>query len=317
MSVATTPEPTARPTSGREPERSRKRRARGSNPWLDWMAVPAILILIVVVGYPIVRAVTLSFTDFNLISGSAAARSVGLGNYDHMMNDPVVWRSLRNTAVFAGVSLVGSMVIGLALALATERLQGPWRFFRAFLLAPWAVPVIVTAFLFQFLFLDRGGLINDLMMKSGLRDSPVHWLTSSDWSLWAVIVANIWQSAPFFLLVFTAGLRAVPDTVIEAARIDKVSPWGMVWQIKVPFLIGSGGIAAVIATINNLNQFPLVYSLTGGGPGYSSTTLPVYLYKLAFSRFDLGYASAIGVVWLIVMMLAAGLFLRRLRGVER
>lgn len=277
------------------------------------MAVPAFVVLIVVVGYPIVRAFTLAFTDYNLIYGDEAASQIGVANFSHLVNDPVFWQSVRNTVTFAAASLVGSGGLGLALALATENLQGPWRFLRGFLLAPWAIPVIVTAFLFQFLFLDRGGLVNDLLMASGLRQTPVRWLTSSDWSLWSVVIANVWQGAPFFLLVFTAGLRAVPDEVIEAARVDRTGPWIMTWRIKMPFLLGPAVVASVIATIGNLNQFPLVYSLTGGGPGYSSTTLPVYLYRLAFVSFDLGYASAIGVVWLVFMMVLSAFFLRRLR----
>jgi ABC-type sugar transport system permease subunit len=293
-------------------------RRRGDRlPWLDWMTVPAFVVLIVVVGYPIVRAFTLAFTDYNLIYGDAQAKQVGLANFAHLLNDPVFWQSVRNTVTFAVASLVGSAGMGLALALATENLQGPWRFLRGFLLAPWAIPIIVTAFLFQFLFLDRGGLINDLLMTSGLRSTPVRWLTSSDWSLWSVVIANVWQGAPFFLLVFTAGLRAVPDEVIEAARVDRTGPWIMTWRIKMPFLLGPAIVASVIATIGNLNQFPLVYSLTGGGPGYSSTTLPVYLYRLAFVSFDLGYASAIGVVWLVFMMLLSALFLYRIRGAQR
>lgn len=293
-------------------------RRRGDRlPWLDWMAIPAFVVLIVVVGYPIVRAFTLAFTDYNLIYGDAQASQVGTANFAHLLNDPVFWQSVRNTVTFAAASLVGSAGMGLALALATENLQGPWRFLRGFLLAPWAIPIIVTAFLFQFLFLDRGGLINDLLMTSGLRSTPVRWLTSSDWSLWSVVIANVWQGAPFFLLVFTAGLRAVPDEVIEAARVDRTGPWIMTWRIKMPFLAGPAIVASVIATIGNLNQFPLVYSLTGGGPGYSSTTLPVYLYRLAFISFDLGYASAIGVVWLVFMMLLSAFFLYRIRGAQR
>lgn len=301
---------TATPPAAPPPETARRVRRR----WIDWMVIPTFVVLVVVIGYPIVRAVMLSFTNFNLIAGEAASRSVGTANYEKLWDDPVFWQSLRNTFLFAGVSLVGAAGIGLALAVATENLKGPWRFLRGFLLAPWAIPIIVVAFLFQFLFLDRGGLINDLLVKSGLRDEPIHWLSSSDWSLWAVIIANVWQSAPFFLLVFTAGLRAVPDEVIEAARIDRTGRWTMVWRIKMPFLVGPGVVAAVIATIGNLNQFPLVYSLTGGGPGYSSTTLTVYLYRLVFVSFDLGYASAIGVVWLVVLMVISGMFLRRLRG---
>lgn len=276
-----------------------------------------MVILVVVIGYPIVRAVMLSVFDYSLITGDAGSKYVGLENFSRIGHDPVFWQSLENTAVFAVVSLIGGGLGGLALAFATENLQGPWRFLRAVLLTPWAVPVIVTAFLFQFLFLDRGGLVNDLLQQSGLVHSPVPWLGSTQWSLFATTVANIWQTAPFFLLVFTAALRSVPTEVIEAARIDRTGSWAMLWRVKLPFLAGPGVIAAVIMTIQNINQFPLIWAMTQGGPGYSSTTLTIYLYRLVFVSYNLGYASAIGVIWLVVLMLVSGWFLRRRRGASR
>ena len=281
------------------------------------MAVPAMVILVVVIGYPIVRALMLSVFDYSLITGDAGAKSVGIQNFDRIGQDPVFWQSLKNTFIFALASLIGGGFIGLALAFATENLRGPWRFLRALLLTPWAVPVIVTAFLFQFLFLDRGGLVNELLLRANLIDSPISWLSSSQWVLFSTIVANIWQTAPFFLLVFTAGLRSVPNEVVEAARIDRTGPWSLIWRVKLPFLIGPGVIAAVIMTLQNVNQFPLIWAMTQGGPGYSSTTLTIYLYRLVFVSYNLGYASAIGVVWLVILMVVAGLFLRRRRGSNR
>lgn len=309
MTSATATKRPPAPSPGAEGTR-RRRRVR----WLDWMAVPTMVILAVVIGYPIGRAIVLAFTDFSLIGGADASNFVGLQNFEAVANDPVFRESLFNTFVFTFASLAGAGLVGLALAFATENLEGPWRFLRALLLTPWAIPIIVVAFLFRFLYLDRGGLINDLLLSAGLVDSAIPWITSAQWALVSVIIANIWQTVPFFLLIFTAGLRAVPNEVVEAARVDKTGAWALAWQIKMPFLRGPAIVAALITTIEYLNSFPLIWAMTEGGPGYSSSTLAIYAYRLAFTNFELGYASAIGVVWLVFLMGIAWWFIRAQRG---
>lgn len=310
--VTAPPVAAASPPDSQPQPRSRRRR-RGRR-WLDWMAVPTMAILAVVVAYPILRAVLLSFYDYSLITGDAGSSFAGLENYRAIANDLVLRESVWNSFFFTAASLVGAGTVGLALAFATENLKGPWRLLRGVLLTPWAIPVIVVAFLFRFLYLDRGGVINYLLLNSGLIDAPIPWISSSQWAMTSVTIANIWLSAPFFLLVFTAGLRAVPDEVIEAARIDRATPWSLIWQIKMPFLRGPATVAVLIMTIQNLNQFPVIWAMTQGGPGYSSSTLTIYLYRLAFTKFDLGYASAIGVAWLALLVgLAWSLLVRRTR----
>jgi ABC-type sugar transport system permease subunit len=288
----------------------RRRRLRGSR-WLDWMALPAIVVLAVVVGYPMVRAVLLSFFDYNLLSG--ADRAVGPDNYQQLVGDPVFWSSLRNTAVYTGASVILGGLLGLALALATEGLAGPWRALRGLLLTPWAVPIIVVAFLFRFMFDDQGGIVNALLLRSGIAHASVPWLTSSQWAMFSVTVANIWSQAPFFLLLFTAALAAVPDEVVEAARIDKAGTWTMIGRIKLPYLRGAALVGGLIMVIQNFNNFPLIWSMTEGGPGYATTTLLIYVYRLAFTRFELGYASAVGVIWLLVLVVLALFFVRAMR----
>jgi multiple sugar transport system permease protein len=310
----------AAPPERREPRRSwrrprwirrgRRRRVR----WLDWMAVPTIVILGVVIGYPIVAAIRFSFFDYNLIAGSASAEFVGIGNYQELADDPVFWESLRNTAIFTAVSVAGGAIVGLVLALATEQLRGPWKWLRGLLLTPWGIPIIVVSFLFRYIFEENGGILNSVLLRSGLAGSPVRWLTAPDWALYSVTAVNIWSQAPFFLLIFTAALGAVPTEVIEAARIDRAGIWSMIWHIKLPYLRGAALVGTLLMTIQNFNNFPLIWAMTEGGPSYTTTTLIVYVYRLAFTNFDLGYASAVGVIWLILLLLLAGLFIRTLRG---
>jgi ABC-type sugar transport system permease subunit len=276
------------------------------------MTLPALIVLAVVIGYPIVRTVIVSFYHYPLLMPNH--EFLGGGNYQHIGKDPVFWESLQNTAVYTAASVVGGMLIGLVLALVTERLEGPWRILRGALLTPWAVPVIVVAFLFRFMFEDQGGIVNAVLLRTHVVDSAVPWLTSSDWAMFSVITANIWSQAPFFLLIFTAALGGVPNEVIEAARIDRASTWSMITRIKLPYLRSAALVGALLMIIQNFNNFPLIWAMTEGGPAYSTTTLVVYVYRLAFTSFDLGYASAVGVVWLVLLLGVATFFIRVLRG---
>jgi multiple sugar transport system permease protein len=287
------------------------RRRRGAR-WFDWMTAPALIILAVVIGYPIVDAVIVSLSNYSLLYPEHAF--VGASNYHVLLHDQVFWQSLRNTLIFTGASVVLAMAIGLALALALERLSGPWRFIRALLLTPWAVPVIVVAFLFEFMFTNPGGITNALLEDLHIIHSPIPWLTSPGWAMVSVIAANVWTQAPFFLLVFTAALAGVPDTVIEAARIDRAGTWSMITYIKLPYLRTAAAVGAVLMIIQNFNNFPLIYAMTGGGPANATSTLVVYVYELAFTTFKLGYASAIGVIWLAILLVIVSAFIRLLRG---
>lgn len=284
----------------------RRRRAR----WLDWMALPTIAVLAVVVGYPIVRAIQLSLYEYDLLAGDASAEFVGGRNFATLAGDATFWEALENTLVYTGLSILVSGAIGLALALATENLGGGWRWLRGVLLTPWAIPVIVVAFLFRYMLEENAGIVNELLLTTGLVDASVPWLTSTQWALAAVTLANIWWQTPFFLLLFTAALAGVPTEVTEAARIDRAPLWSMIAQIKLPYLTSAAAVGALLMTIQNFNLFPLIWSMTQGGPAYSTTTLVIYVYRVAFTEYDLGYASAIGVVWLGLLLGLAALFVR-------
>lgn len=273
------------------------------------MAIPTLVLLGLVIAYPVEEAVRLSFTDYNLVSGDAASQFTGAHNYRRLWHDDVFWHALLNTCIFTAVSVAVGVVVGLALALATENLGGRWRWIRGVLLTSWAMPVIAVSFLFRNMF-DENGIINVMLRRLHLVDHGVGWLTTTQWSLVTVILINIWATAPFFLMIFTAGLAAVPNEVLEAARIDKAGVWATVGRIKLPYLRSAGTIGVLIMLIENFNSFPLVWSVTQGGPGHSSTTLVIYVYRLAFTSFDLGYASAIGVVWLVLLLMLSAVFIR-------
>ncbi|MBN9076509.1 MAG: hypothetical protein BGN87_13740 [Rhizobiales bacterium 65-79] len=299
----------AGPISANAPARRNAERVA----WFDWMVLPTVAVLAVIIGYPVVYTLVLSTKKYNLLD-MTPAKFIGGANYDHLFSDPVFWHSLGNTAIYTFGSVVVASLLGLVLALLTESLTG-WRFrtARALLLTPWAVPFVVVAFLFRYMYLQNGGVVNAVLLDLGLIDRPVLWLNNSALALPAIMVANIWAMTPFFFLLLSAALAAIPNEVIESARIDKAGTWSMVYHIKLPFLRGALFISGLLMIISNFNDFAKIWAMTQGGPGYSTTTLVVYVYRLAFENFDFGYASAIGVVWLVLLLLFALAYLRALR----
>ena len=289
------------------------RRSAGRVPWLDWMVVPTLLVLAVVVGYPVVYTLLLSVQDYNLLE-IEPARYVGAENFAKIFSDRIFWQSLWNTAYYTFGSVAASAAIGLALALLMENLGGArFRAVRALLLTPWAVPFVVVAFLFRYMYLESGGIVNSVLLSIGLIDAPVRWLNDAALALPAVMVANVWAMTPFFFLLLSAALSGIPDQVIESARVDRAGPVSMIWHIKLPFLRNPLLIGALLMVIANFNDFAKIWAMTQGGPAYSTSTLVIYVYRVAFENFEFGYASALGVVWLLLLFVFALAYLRALR----
>jgi multiple sugar transport system permease protein len=282
-------------------------------PWLDAMVLPAVGVLAIVVGYPIVYTLLLSAQDYNLL-GTTPERFVGAGNYRKLLGDGTFWLSLGNTAIYTFGSVAIAALLGLALALLTENVGGRrGRAVRALLLTPWAVPFVVVAFLFRYMYLQNGGAINALLLAGGFIDRPISWLNVSSLALPAVMVTNIWTMTPFFFLLLAASLAAIPAEVIESARVDRARGASMIIAIKLPFLKNALLVSSLLMIIANFNDFAKIWAMTQGGPGYSTTTLVVYVYRQAFENFEIGYASAIGVVWLLLLLAFAVAYLRALR----
>jgi len=282
-------------------------------PWLDAMVMPSLIVLAIVVGYPVVYTFLLSAQDYNLL-GTEPARFVGTANYRKLFADPTFRQALLNTAVYTFGSVAVSALLGLALALLTENLAGRrGRLARALLLTPWAVPFVVVAFLFRYMYLQNGGAINAVLLAAGVIAAPISWLNVSTLAMPAVMATNIWAMTPFFFLILSAALAGIPTEVIESARVDRARAFSMTVRIKLPFLRNTLLVSSLLMIIANFNDFAKIWALTQGGPGYSTTTLVVYVYRQAFENFAIGYASAIGVVWLLLLLAFAIAYLRAAR----
>lgn len=289
------------------------RRKAGQLPWLDWMILPTILVLAIVVGYPIIYTLVLSVQDYNLLNIEPAA-FVGAKNYQNILTDRIFWQSFANTAVYTFGSVGIAMLIGLAMALLMENLGGAgFRAIRALLVTPWAVPFVVVAFLFRYMYAQKGGIINAVLTGLGIIDDPISWLNVASLAMPSVMVANIWAMAPFFFLLLSATLAGIPVEVIESARVDRTRTWSMIYHIKLPYLRNPLLIGSLLMIIANLNDFAKIWAMTQGGPGYSTSTLVIYVYRVAFENFEFGYASALGVLWLALLFIFALAYMRALR----
>lgn len=275
------------------------------------MILPSAVVLAAVIGYPVVKTALLSHTKYNQLS-PYPPEDVGAANFTRLAQDPIFWESLGNTAIYTFGTVIIATAAGMLLAVLTENLVRGFRFLRVALVTPWAVPFIVVAFLFRYMLERDYGVVNAILTALPGTGDGVPWLVSSQWALPSVMAANIWTQIPFFYLLFSAALAAVPNEVVEAARVDKAGGWLMFWRIKLPFLRGAAVVGSLMMVIANFNDFAKIWAMTEGGPGYSTTTLVVYVYRLAFEKFHLGYASAVGVVWLAFLLAFAVVYVRLL-----
>jgi multiple sugar transport system permease protein len=274
--------------------------------------LPALALLVYVVAYPLLTALYESLQNLQL-TDLEDQRFVGLANYALLFHDEVFWHSFLTTIVFSLATVVASFLLGLWFAALVEALPPAFAFVRGLLMAPWVQPSIVVGFLFLYIFDQDVGLVNLVLNEFHLVSAGLPWLAADKLSLTAVIVANVWSQTPFFLLMFSATIAGIPQDLRDAMRIDGATSWREFVNLTLPFLRNVMVVSSILMLIRSFNNFPVIWTMTQGGPVYATTTLVIYIYRLAFEQFNLGYAAAIGVIWLLVLMLISAVYIRLIR----
>ena len=279
------------------------RRSTQAVPWL--LLVPIAVALGSVSVYPVLNGIWLSLRDTSLVSQQDDF--VGLSNYRTLLGDGQFWNAWRHTVVFTTISTAAETAIGLAMALLLhERFPGR-SVVRAAVLVPWAMPTVVTSRMFGWLFDGQHGVVNWLLRGVGLIRGNVNWYGSVDHALGTIIVADVWKTAPFMALLLLAGLQTVPDSLLEAARIDGARAWPAFWHVRLPMLLPALLIAGLFRALDAFRIFDVVYVLTGGGPADSTETLSTLSYKTLFSTLQFGYGSTLTTaMFLTEAVIAAG-----------
>jgi multiple sugar transport system permease protein len=313
MTVSETAPPTGAATRT-APRRRRRLPAR-------WSAVAFIVPAWVYVAcfylYPLVANVRMGFQDYTVSSFyTGKAPFVGLGNYRAVFHDPTFWPTVVNTVLFTAGSLVFQFCLGLALAVFFRRVFPLSGVLRSLLLIPWLLPLIVSGTVWRWMLDNDSGVLNQVLLHLHLISQPVPWLVSTDKSLIAVTLVNIWVGIPFNMVILYGGLQAIPEQLYEAASIDGASAWQRFRRITLPMLRPVTLVVLTLGLIYTIKAFDIIMIVTQGGPAQSSQTLTTYAYDLSFQQLTFGRGAAVGNVLILVAVVFAVVYLRSTRDTE-
>ena len=263
---------------------------------------PALLVLAAVAVYPVLAAFWLSLRRMVLVFREDTF--IGLDNYAFLLRDARFGAALWNTVYFTVVAVAVELLLALPLAVLLNRAFPARGVLRASVLIPWAIPTVVSARLWAWLFNPEYGLINRL-----LPGADVNWLGAPGYALHAAIVVDVWKTTPFVALLILAGLQTIPEDVYKAARVDGASAWRTFRSITLPLLKPAILLALLFRTLDAFRVFDAIYVLTEGGPGNTTETLSIYAYKMLMRAGDFGYGTTLSVVTFLCVLAISGVYL--------
>ncbi|MER5433247.1 sugar ABC transporter permease [Streptomyces sp. NPDC002588] len=271
--------------------------------------LPAVVLLAVFLAGPIAYCVYYAFTDMQL-TGTTGTHFTGFDNFTRAFKDSDFLNAVRLTLVFVvGSAVVGQNTLGLALAVLMEKASKPVRSLtNGVVIAAWVLPEVVAGYLMYAFFYNEGSL-NSILQALHLPRQ--NWLYTLP--ILAVCLANVWRGTAFSMMVFSAALNDVPRELVEAAEMDGAGPWQRLWRVTLPVIRRSILTNLMLITLQTLSVFGLIYTMTRGGPGNKSETLPVFMYQQAFQNSLIGYGTAIALVLLVVGALFSAVYIRLLR----
>lgn len=273
--------------------------------------LPALIFLFLIVIYPLIYNISISFREATMSSFSGKQPFVGLKNYNVVLGMPVFRTAFWNTFLFTIVSLFFQFIIGFALALFFSKKFRLSQFARGILLVCWLVPVIVVASVWKWIFAgDGSGIINFLLMQMGWISEPISWMTTKSGAMGSLIFTNIWRGVPFNMLLLATGLTTLPQDVHEAAAIDGANRWKHFFYITLPLLKPTIISVITLGFIYTFKTFELVYIMTNGGPLDATEILATVSYRLTFSNFEFGQGAAVANIMLVILILIGFINLR-------
>jgi multiple sugar transport system permease protein len=258
---------------------------------------PNVIVFAVFMFVPILLAFYISLNEWTLIGSPTF---VGLGNYLDMFEDSEFLRAFYNTGVYTVGTVPTSIALGLVVALGLNRTLPGRPLLRSIFFVPVIISLVAVALIAGWLFNDNYGIINAALSAVGIGDVP--WLSSSRWAMISLIITTLWIRLGFNMVVYLAALQSIPTELFDAARVDGANGWRRFRHITWPLLGPTTFLLVIINIIYSLHVFDLIYVMTGGGPGFSTTVLVQYIYQMAFTEGQMGYASAIGVVLYLLLI---------------
>jgi multiple sugar transport system permease protein len=295
------------------PPRRRRLRASGRRSLTAWLFLaPALFILVAFTLYPMVQALYLSFTDYNLIS---AAEWIGLGNYTELLADDAFWNAFGNTVLYAVVVTPVTVVLALLFSLMLNQRFVGRAFARTAIFLPFIVSLGIIAIAWAFLLDPNIGLLSHWLSLIGIVPEQ-GWLSDPRYAMAAVMIVGVWKNVGFYMVIYLAGLQSIPTEMYEAARLDGAGVLQRFRNVTLPLLSNQTLLVSVLALIATLQAFDQIYVMTRGGPFFRTETLVMLVYREGFQELRFGYASAISfvlVVFVFILSMVQFGYLRRKR----
>ncbi|MDA8238124.1 MAG: sugar ABC transporter permease [Chloroflexi bacterium] len=297
--------------------RRRLRPAAVSEAWVAGAFVtPAALVILLVVAYPLVRALWLSLHEV-VLTRPGEEPFIGLASYAHELANPDFWAAVGRSLSFTIASTALELVLGVGLALLMDQ---PLRFrwlLRSLVILPWALPTIVNALMWRWIDNAEYGALNALLLQAGIIDSYQQWLSNPATAMWMVILADVWKMTPLVAILVLAALQGISREQIEAARVDGAGPVSTFRYVVLPLLTPTLLIVLVLRTMEAFKVFDIIWIMTNGGPANETQTIAIYAYQTAYRAFDFGRGAALGYLIALAIMLLAAIYLRLLGRVGR
>jgi ABC-type sugar transport system permease subunit len=278
------------------------------------LVLPAITLRAGFVIGPMFQSIWLSFTNKNLTN---EGRFVGLQNYLRLFSDETLINSLGFTLGYTAAAMILETALGLLVALLLMQVSRFKWLTNTLMLLPWVMAPLLAATVWKILYLEDGGILNEILRQLGLINEPVRWLSSPDLARVSVIITSVWKNLPWCALIFMAGLAAIPGDLYEASRVDGANALQRFWYVTLPMLRPSIYLILMFRGMGEAQTFEQIAGLTQGGPGTATTTLAVYAYQRFFIETRYGYGSAIAVLLLLLTATIGGYFAWRLYKANR
>ena len=274
-------------------------------PWLIAFVLPAFFVVVAVQFYPLAYSAVLSVQEWSLTKSQTPEGFVGLDNFVEQLTDETFRRSTRNSILITGGAVILEMILGVCLAYLTMGSSWRMRSIRTLLILPMVIAPVAAGTLWRILLNSRAGLVNHLLSQIGIRGPE--WLASPDWAIVSVILLDTWQWTPFVLLVAGAAIASIPGDLLEVAAIDGASRWKIFRYIELPLLRPLLLLTLVFRMLDSLLSLDSIYSLTFGGPGFSTYTMTFYIYTQGLRNFNFGEAAAASWIFMAFASVSIGL----------
>lgn len=275
--------------------------------WHVYFLLPALLIITAVSIFPFLFSVYLSFQQYNPVRITQPSKFVGLGNFVTILKDPIVWNSLRTTLSFVVFAVSIEFIFGFAIALLFNKEIPGRNIIRGILLIPMVLTPVVVGLIWKYLLNETFGVINIFFKRLEINFA---WYNSVGTALITMVLIDVWQWTPFIFLILLSGLVSLPMDIYESAKIDGASSWGLFYYLTLPLMKRVILIAIILRSVDAIRIFDKIWVLTRGGPSRATEVLSILIFKEGFLYFNLGYAAALSLFFLAIVVVLSFLFIR-------